>query len=90
LNLRHRKERQMKSTVLCAAAGTLLTMTVAAAAQPGAAPAQCWSNGVAVPCAPPAANYSAAPRQYPPSWYYSPYDAPQFHCRTFNCGGGNG
>jgi len=71
--------------------GALLAM---AGTQQGAVPPQCWSNGVAVPCAPPLtsppapAGYSAAPTptQYPPSWYYDPYDAPQFHCRSFSCG----
>jgi hypothetical protein len=74
--------------------GALLAMTAAAAAQPAAQPSppqQCWSNGVAVPCAPPAAaGYTAAPpHQYPPSWYYSPYDAPEYRCRMMCATGSN-
>jgi hypothetical protein len=78
----------MRNTVL--SAGVLLA--AAATTQPGAATPQCWSNGVAVPCAAPpiagsAANqptYYPARRQYPPEWYYDPYNAPWHQCHL--CG----
>jgi hypothetical protein len=87
----------MRHSLLAAGAGfALAALPVIAIAQ------QCWWSGSQYVCAPtsspslpPSPAYSVPEpdynlRQYPPGWYYSPWDAPGFRCTKIHCGSEGG